>query len=127
MVDLVLILFLVFLSGALVMVERALAAVRRVRLQQRANRGDTKARAALELVGVPRHRLSPVRLGITLILILAGTVGGATVAQDLSTVLRGVPAAAPYSQALGIGIVVLSLTFLALTVGGLVPEQLALL
>jgi CBS domain containing-hemolysin-like protein len=61
---------------------------RKARLQQRANAGDARARIALELANAPNRFLPTVRIGITLIGILAGAFGRATLASELAARLR---------------------------------------
>ncbi len=118
-------LFLILLNGVLVMTEIAVVSARKARLQQRADEGDPRARAALELANAPRQFLSTIQIGVTLIGIVAGAFGGATIAEELGTFLSRIPLLAPYSDALGFGIVVLSVTVLMLLMGQLVPKQLA--
>lgn len=120
------ILLLILLNGLLAMSEIALVSSRKARLQQRINAGDEKARVALELASRPGDFLSTVQIGITLIGILAGAFGGATIAQSLSEVLMTVPLLAPISSTLSIAIVVVSITFLSLILGELAPKRLAL-
>ncbi len=108
------------------MSEMAIVSARKVRLQQLANQGDVKARAALKLAESPNHFLSTVQVGISLIGILTGAFGGATIATRLAVYVRLVPFLAPYSEPISFGIVVLSITYLSLIVGELVPKRLAL-
>jgi putative hemolysin len=108
------------------MAEMAIVSARKVRLQQWAEAGDAKARVALELAEEPTSLLSTVQIGITLIGILAGAFGGATVAHMLATQLNAVPLLAPYSEVIGFGIVVLITTYLSLVIGELLPKRLAL-
>jgi len=119
-------LLLIVANGVFAMSEIAIVSARKVRLQQWANEGNARARAALELANAPNHLLSTVQVGITLVGIFAGAFGGATLAEPLAGLLRQVPFLAPYSQALSLGIVVLSITYLSLIVGELVPKRLAL-
>ncbi|MFN7209491.1 MAG: hemolysin family protein, partial [Aggregatilineales bacterium] len=63
----------------------------------------------------------------TLIGILAGAFGGATVAGSLADLLRGIPALAPSAEPLAFALVVLLTTYLSLIVGELVPKRLALI
>ena len=104
----------------------AVASSRKARLQERADRGDAGARAALELSENPNRFLSTVQIGITLVGVLTGAFGGATLAASLSGLLAGVPALAPYSDPLGFGLVVAAVTYLSLILGELVPKRLAL-
>ena len=93
---------------------------------QRARQGDVGARKALKLANNPSDFLSTVQIGITLIGILSGAVGGATLAQTLELRLQRLPALAPYSELLSLLAVVGSITFLSLVVGELAPKRLAL-
>ncbi len=76
--NILLLVFLILLNGALAMAEIAVISSRQIRLQQRVEDGDKLAETALELMRSPSHFLSTVQIGITLIGILAGAVGGGT-------------------------------------------------
>jgi putative hemolysin len=65
-------------------------------------------------------------VGISLIGILTGAFGGATIANRLAIYVKLVPLLAPYSEPLSFGIVVLLITYFSLIVGELVPKRLAL-
>jgi putative hemolysin len=67
-----------------------------------------------------------VQIGISLIGVLAGAFGGATLARPLAGALRGVPALAPYAGSVAFGAVVVAITYLSLILGELVPKRLAL-
>jgi putative hemolysin len=73
------------------MSEIAVVAARKVRLQQRADEGDERARTALELAHDPNRFLSTVQFGITLVGVLAGAYGGATIAAKLAVPISEVP------------------------------------
>ena len=88
--------------------------------------GDERARAAFQLANDPARFLSTVQIGITLVGILAGAFGGATIAEQLGARLDAIPQIAPHGEAIGLGIVVLCITYLSLIVGELVPKRLAL-
>ncbi|MBD2724892.1 HlyC/CorC family transporter [Nostoc sp. FACHB-892] len=120
------ILVLIIANGVFSMSEMAVVSARKVRLQQLANQGDVKAKAALKLAESPNHFLSTVQVGISLIGILTGAFGGATIANRLAVYVKVVPLLAPYSEPLSFGIVVLLITYLSLIVGELVPKRLAL-
>jgi putative hemolysin len=124
--EILLIVLLAVFNGVLAMSEIALVSARKVRLRQRAEAGDRGARAALELASSPGRLLSTVQIGITLVGILAGAFGGATLAEELAERLAQVPRLAPYSEAIGLGVVVIGITYLSLVLGELVPKQLAL-
>jgi putative hemolysin len=120
------ILVLILANGIFSMSEMAVVSARKVRLQQLANQGDVNANAALTLAESPNHFLSIVQVGITLINILNGVFGGATIAKRLEDYIKPIPILANYSHAIAVGIVVLIITYLSLIVGELVPKRLAL-
>ncbi|MCJ8499807.1 CNNM domain-containing protein [Desulfatitalea alkaliphila] len=66
-----------------------------------------------------------MQIGITLVDILIGAASGATIAHRLQEHFAAVAYLAPYSGPLGLGVVVLAVTFLTLILGKLVPKQLA--
>jgi putative hemolysin len=121
-----LIFLLIVANGVFAMAEIAIVSARKVRLRERAGRGDAGARVALELADAPGPFLSTVQVGITLIGILAGALGGATIAEQVAAALGVVPALAPYADALALGLVVAVIAYLSLIVGELVPKRLAL-
>jgi putative hemolysin len=117
---------LALLNGLLAMSETALVSSRKARLKQRAEAGDRGARAALRLAESPNRFLSTVQIGISLVGVLAGAFGGATLARPLADTLRAVPALAPYAGPVAFGTVVVAITYLSLIIGELVPKRLAL-
>ena len=124
--EFLIILVLILANGVLAMSEIAVVSARKARLQHRVNEGDEGAALALELATRPSDFLSTVQIGITLVGILAGAFGGATVSQELAATIRRVPALAPYSQALAIGLIVAVITYLSLVLGELAPKRIAL-
>src|ERR671932_1881740 len=94
------IVLLILLNGFFAMSETALVSSRKARLRQHAQEGDRGARTALHLADAPNRFLSTVQIGISLIGVLAGAFGGATLAEPLAGALRDVPGLAPYSWAL---------------------------
>lgn len=124
-VEILFIILLLIANGVFAMSEIAVVSSRRARLQQRAER-DAGARAALDLANAPDRFLSTVQIGITLIGILAGAFGGATIAEHLVGYFERIPAIARYSGAISLGLVVLVITYFSLVVGELVPKRLGL-
>jgi putative hemolysin len=124
--EILIILLLIVANGLFSGSEIAIVSARRHRLQQLADRGRRSARVAIRLSDSPNELLSTVQVGITLIGILSGAVGGATVARQLTPLLESVPLLAPYSEGLSFGLVVAVITFLSVVIGELVPKRLAL-
>ncbi|MGB3682243.1 MAG: hemolysin family protein [Rubrobacteraceae bacterium] len=120
------ILLLVLVNGVFAMSEAALISARSARLQEMAEDGNLRARAALDLLEDPNLFLSTVQIGITLVGVLAGAFGGATIAGPLSEVIEEAPILAPYAGAVSVGVVVVVIAYLSLILGELVPKRLAL-
>jgi putative hemolysin len=125
-VNLAIVLLLIVLNGVLAMSELAIVSARPNRLQQMANGGNKGARAAIELGEDPSKFLSTVQIGITLIGIINGAFGGATLSKPLGTQLAKIPAIESWASEIAGISVVLIITYLSLIIGELVPKQLAL-
>jgi putative hemolysin len=124
--EITIIFLLLIVNGIFAMSEIAIITARKARLQQRAESGDHKAKQALDLASNPNQFLSTVQIGITLVGILAGAFGGATIAEELGAYLSKVTFLAPYSEAIGVGLIVLGVTYFSLIIGELVPKRIAL-
>ncbi len=123
----VLIIFLLILVNALfVMSELAVVSARKVRLQQLAERGDLKARAALALASSPNQFLATVQIGITLLAIVSGAYGESVLSKLILPIVNLIPLLLPYGELLAGIISVLIITYLTLVIGELVPKRLAL-
>lgn len=121
-----LILLLLIANGVFAMAEIAIVSARKARLQKRADDGDARAAAALQLANDPDHFLSTVQIGITLVGILAGVFGGATMAEEIGVLLDRVPLIAPFGGTVAVALVVAAITFLSVVLGELVPKRIAL-
>ena len=124
--ELFFLLLLILLNGVFAMSEMAVVSSRKTRLQQRAQEGDSKAGVALELANDPNQFLATTQVGITLVGILAGAIGGATLAQEIADQLAKAPWLAAYADAISVGVVVLVTTYLSLVIGELAPKRLAM-
>jgi putative hemolysin len=124
--EILFILVLILTNGVLAMSEIAMVSARKARLQQRANQGDETARVALELANQPSSFLSTVQIGITLVGILAGALGGATLAEEMASWIGQIGPLAPYSDAIAVAVVVVMITYLSLVLGELAPKRIAL-
>lgn len=124
--ELGILLALFFLNGFFAMAEMAVVSSRRIRLQQMAEEGHAGAAYALGLAENPGRFLSAVQVGITLIGILSGAFGGATLGVRLTPVLETVPLIAPYAPEVAVALVVIFITALSVIIGELVPKRIAL-
>jgi putative hemolysin len=115
------ILVLVLANSLLAMAEIAIVSARKVRLKQFSDSGDRRARVALELANDPADFLATVQIGITLVGVLAGAFGGATLAKEIQAAVSTVGPLAPHAATIGVGV-----TYLSLVLGELTPKRIAL-
>jgi putative hemolysin len=114
------------LNGVFAMAEMAVVSSRRMRLLQLAEAGRPGAAQALALADNPGRFLSAVQVGITLIGILSGAFGGATLGVRLGPLLDQVPGIAPRGAEVAVVLVVIAITALSVVIGELVPKRIAL-
>lgn len=126
LIELAIVLSLIVLNGMLAMSELAVVSSRPARLRTRAERGDGGARAALSLAEEPGRFLSTVQIGITTVGVLSGAFSGATLGVRLAGMLPDLGVPIRFADAIGVGTVVVVITYLSLIVGELVPKQIAL-
>jgi putative hemolysin len=123
----ILIIFVLLLINAFfAMSEMAIVSASRPLLRQKAKQGDSRAAAALRLAEDSGNFLSTVQVGITLVGILAGLYGGASITEKLGPVLNKFEVIAPYGHALAGAVVVVAITYFSVIIGELIPKQLAL-
>ncbi len=126
--DVALLLFLIFLNGLFAMSEMALTASRKARLQVMVESGAAGARHAMELHENPTKWLSVVQIGITSISILNGIVGDAAFSAPFARWLHSEFAIGDRAaQISATAMVVVTITFLSIIFGELVPKRLGLM
>jgi putative hemolysin len=126
LLEVVIIFCLLLANGVFAMAEISVVSSRKGRLKKLADEGSPAAVKALALAEEPTRFLSTVQIGITLIGILAGAFGGATISEKVAAMAAGVPALEPYSKAIGLVVVVGSITYFSLIIGELVPKRIGL-
>lgn len=117
---------LTLLNGLFAMSELALVSSRRARLQQMADAGSRGARAALRLVDDPTRFLSTVQIGITMVGVIAGAYGGATLGERFGDALAAVPGLEDHGRTIGVAVVIVAITYLSIVLGELIPKRIAL-
>jgi putative hemolysin len=126
-IELAVILVLILINGFLSMSEMAMVSSKRARLMELANKGNSGAKLVLNLLDRSSEFLASIQVGITLVGVLAGTFSGATMSEKISQYLSyHYPSIARYSDAIGVFIIVVVITYLSLILGELVPKRIAL-
>ncbi len=121
-----LLLLLIGLNGLFALGELSLVSANRARLTVLERQGVPGAALARGLADDPQSFLPTVQVGITLISILTGVFGGARWSARLTPPLVAAGLPPSVAASLALAVVVVSITFLTLVLGELVPKQLAL-
>lgn len=124
--EIAIVICLTLINGLLAMSELAIVSARPARLKILADKGNKGAATAMRLADDPGRFLSSVQIGITLVGVLAGAFSGATLGARLAASLVETGMAPTIAQPIGVGSVVVAITYLSLIVGELVPKQIAL-
>lgn len=124
--DIAFVVFLMFCNGMFAMSELAIVSSKKVHLKRLADEGSRGARIALEFAQDTGRFLPTVQIGITLIGILSGTVGGATLSEPLANYLVTYNMALDTAQIISVTLIVAAITYFTLIIGELVPKELAL-
>lgn len=125
-VETAIVLALTLLNGLLALSELAIVSSRRFRLEAMAEAGSSGARKALSLFDDPSRFLSTVQIGITVVAIVSGAFGGATIAIRFGAVLNQISWIAPNGGAIAVALVVVAIAYVSLIFGELVPKRIAL-
>src|ERR1700739_3958164 len=121
------VLLLILVNGVFAMAEIALISARKARLLPLAENGNPGAAAALELKADPSRLLATVQIGITVIAVLSGTFGQATLGERLQGFLQEHwDLTHDVAHASSIAVVVLAISYFSLILGELAPKRIAL-
>ncbi len=126
MVSILIVLILIVANGIFAMTEISIVTSKKNRLEKRKEEGDSRAGFALKLAEDPNQLLSTIQIGITLIGVITGAFGGATIAGQLSVYVEKVELLAPFSDTLSFAVVVGLSTYLSLIIGELVPKRIGM-
>jgi putative hemolysin len=117
---------LIVVNGLLSMSELAIVSARPARLAGLVSKGVPGSRRALALASDPGKFLSTVQIGITLIGVLSGALSGLTLGLRLAAWMVEIGLSQGVADAIGVGVVVGTITYFSLIIGELVPKQIAL-
>jgi len=124
--ELLIILLLNFINAIFALSEIALVSVKKQRMVQLAEAGNAKATTVLELLKNPESFLSAVQIGITLIGIVSGVYGGATLTDNFRPVVEQIAVLRPYADTVAYVLVVALITYMSIVIGELIPKTLAM-
>ncbi len=124
--ELLVILALVLLNGIFSMTEMSLVAAKKFKLENLKKKGNSGAKAALELSENPTKFLSTIQIGITLIGILLGVYSGENLSKDLTAFISTFGFLASYADKIATAILVIFITYLSILLGELMPKRIGM-
>ncbi|TKB96448.1 hemolysin family protein [Pedobacter cryotolerans] len=124
--EILIIFILTLLNGFFALSEIALVSVKKSRIEHLAAQGSSKAKMVLKLLENPENFLSSVQVGITLIGIISGAYGGATLTDDMEGILSQFTFLGSYVHLVSLFIVIGGITYFTIVVGELVPKTIAM-
>lgn len=124
--EIIILLFLIFLNALFVISEIALVSARKARLESQAEKGDLAAKRALYLANNPEIFLSAAQIGITLIAILTGVYSGERFSYYLVPFFEKISVVKEYAHSISLAIVVIIVTLLSIILGELIPKRIGL-
>ncbi|MBW7838876.1 MAG: HlyC/CorC family transporter [Chitinophagaceae bacterium] len=127
MTEVLIILTLILVNGLIVLSETALISSKKSRLEVWSEKGDSKAKCALDLKEDPDVFLSTTQIYITLVGILTGVYSGERFSHYLAPYIERIEFLKPYSSAIALVIIVIVVTLLTILFGELVPKRIAIL
>lgn len=125
-VEIIIILLLIIVNGIFSMSEIALVSSKKYKLESASEKGNKGAKVALDLSENPGKFLSTVQVGITLIGILTGVFGGASISRRLDNYFESSGIFGNYSETAAGLIVVFGITYVTLILGELLPKRIGM-
>ncbi|HNY19312.1 MAG TPA: hemolysin family protein [Flexilinea sp.] len=117
---------LIIINGIFSMTEMAIVSVRKARLQHEMEKGNRKARTALELYENPNDFFSTIQIFITLVGVITGAVGASAFSGPVANLLAKVPLFSSVANTLALLLVSIVITYFSLVIGELIPKRLAI-
>jgi len=119
---------LILINGFFAGSEVAIISLRRSRVQELVEAGDSRASTVQRLKDDPDRFLATIQIGINLVSTLASAIGGALAVRVIRPLLDRLPGGGLGSagELIALGTVVLVITYLTIVFGELIPKSLGL-
>lgn len=126
--EIIILIILIGINAFFAAAEMSVISLRELTLEKKASEGDKKARQLLDIIKEPSKFLSTIQVGVT----LASFFTSASAAVGLSKVLESalkysnVPFLEKFATTISFVVITISISFLSLLFGELIPKRLAL-
>ncbi|MDR1877321.1 MAG: hemolysin family protein [Flavobacteriaceae bacterium] len=122
MIEILILLLLTLLNSFFALSEIALVSVKRQKIENKAKKGNKKAQIVLRLLEKPEDFLSSIQVGITLIGIISGAYGGATLVKYVVPFFQQFPAIQSHASELSYLVIIAFITYFSIVLGELIPK-----
>jgi len=126
LMEILVIFLLTLLNGFFALSEIALVSTKKSRIDQLVSLGNKNALEVRKLLENPENFLSSVQVGITLIGIISGAYGGATLAKDFELYLNSFGILQAYVPVISYVVIIGGITYFTIVIGELVPKTIAM-
>ncbi len=127
MLQILLILLLIFITGFLAISEVSLIAAKRQRLQALANEGNNNAKLALALALAPHRMIVTTQIGLTFVTLIEGAVTETLLDPFLQPILAKISYLSSHSIMISVIVSFALVTFITILFGDILPKRIALL
>jgi len=126
--EIVAILFLILANGFFSLSEFSIIASRKSTLKRMVKSGSRSAKRAERIQARPESFLATVQVGITFVGTIAGVFSGMTIVDAVKPVMASlpIPGAEAVAGSIAFALVVITISFLSIVIGELVPKYIAL-
>ncbi len=126
LINIFIILFLLFINAFFVAAEFSLVKVRKTRLEQLCNEGNSNAKKAMKLVNDVNRMLAAAQLGVTIASIALGWVAESTIVQIIEPVINFFAHGAISAHIVAVPISFVLVTYFHVLVGEQLPKCISL-
>ncbi len=124
--DILVLALMILTSGLFSAAEFALVRVRRSRIEQLIDEGNSGAVRVHRLTSQPGRFLAVIQIGVTFMSVLAGSFAGANLIDGFRNYLAGIPAIGPNAGFIALLVVTILVALATIVLGELVPKAIAL-
>jgi putative hemolysin len=120
------IIFLIFLTGLCNLFEIAFVSCRSSKLEELAQKGNVSARIILNKLQKPERFISEIQIVITGISLISGAIGGVALAKHFAEFLYSIGFSGEFLPSISMVIVIAVIAYFSLVAGEIVPKTIAL-
>lgn len=125
-INIFIILFLLFVNAFFVAAEFSLVKVRKTRLEQLCNEGNSNAKKAMKLVNDVNRMLAAAQLGVTIASIALGWVAESTIVQIIEPIIKFIANGAISAHIVAVPISFVLVTYFHVLLGEQLPKCISL-